>query len=87
MEYGGKHAIMIKNISHITLVVRNLETASDFFHNVFDAREVYASGEKRFSLSREKFFLVNDIWLCIMEGDPLNERTYNHIAFQISESG
>lgn len=77
---------MIKGISHITLIVKNLDVTSDFLRNVFDAREIYSSEDKQFSLSREKFFLINDIWICIMEGDSLNERTYNHIAFLISES-
>lgn len=77
---------MIKGLSHITLIVRNLDKTTNFLFNVFDAHEVYSSGEKQFSLSREKFFLINDIWLCIMEGDSLTERTYNHIAFQISEN-
>ena len=77
---------MIKGISHITLIVKNLDLTSDFLRNVFDAREIYSSEDKQFSLSREKFFLINDIWICIMEGDSLNERTYNHIAFLISES-
>ncbi|EHT9948401.1 VOC family protein, partial [Listeria monocytogenes] len=30
-----------------------------------------------------KFFLIAGLWICIMEGDSLQERTYNHIAFQI----
>lgn len=77
---------MMKGISHITLIVRNLDTASQFLRKIFDAREVYSSGDKQFSLSREKFFLVNDIWICIMEGESLHERTYNHIAFLISEN-
>lgn len=77
---------MIKGISHITLIVADLDKTTGLLRAVFDAREVYSSGEKRFSLSREKFFLINDIWLCIMEGEPLIERTYNHIAFQVSES-
>lgn len=76
---------MIKGISHITLIVKNLDTASDFLRNIFDAKEVYASGEKQFSLSKEKFFLVNDIWVCIMEGDSHRDRTYDHIAFSVSE--
>ncbi len=29
--------------------------------------------------------LVNDLWIAIMQGEPLSEKTYNHIAFQISE--
>lgn len=77
---------MIQGISHITLIVKNLDAASNFLRTIFDAREVYSSEEKQFSLSREKFFLINDIWICIMEGDGLRERTYNHIAFSIPES-
>ena len=42
--------------------------------------------KKQFSLAKEMFFLIGNIWLCIMEGDPLAERTYNHIAFQIAEA-
>ena len=78
--------IMIKGISHITLIVKNLERASAFFQTVFDAKEVYSSEDRQFSLSKEIFFLINDMWLCIMEGESITERTYNHIAFQISES-
>lgn len=77
---------MIRGLSHITLVVKDLKRTAAFLQTVFDAKEVYSSGEKRFSISKEMFFLINDIWLCIMEGEPLSERTYNHIAFQISEA-
>ncbi|EAG7692530.1 FosX/FosE/FosI family fosfomycin resistance thiol transferase, partial [Listeria monocytogenes] len=31
----------------------------------------------------EKFFLIAGLWICIMEGDSLQEQTYNHIAFRI----
>lgn len=77
---------MIQGISHITLIVRSLEKTSNFLCAVFDAKEVYSSDKKQFSLSKEKFFLIGDVWLCIMEGNSLIERTYNHIAFQISDS-
>ena len=73
-------------ISHITFIVKDLEKATLFFTKIFDAKEVYASGDKTFSLSKEKFFLINDLWICIMEGDAMVERTYNHIAFKINES-
>lgn len=76
---------MISGISHITLIVKDLERTAAFLRAVFDAKEVYASGERQFSLSQEMFFLVGEIWLCIMEGPALAERTYNHIAFQITD--
>ena len=76
---------MISGISHITLIVKDLEHSTLFFETIFGAKEVYSSGYNTFSLSREKFFLVNDIWICIMEGEPLTGRSYNHIAFKIDE--
>ena len=77
---------MILGISHMTFIVKDLEKSTLFFTKIFDAKEVYSSGSETFSLSKEKFFLVNDLWVCIMEGSPVSERTYNHIAFQINES-
>jgi catechol 2,3-dioxygenase-like lactoylglutathione lyase family enzyme len=58
---------------------------SHFLENIFDAREVYSSGERKFSISKEKFFLINGLWFAIMEGDPLTEKTYNHVALKVSD--
>ncbi len=77
---------MIQGISHITFIVKDIENATRFFNSIFDAKEVYSSDEKAFSLSPEKFFLINGLWIVIMEGDSLKENTYNHIAFKISEA-
>ena len=76
----------IEGISHITLVVKNLERTGHLFASVLGAEEVYASEDKMFSLSKERFFLLGGIWIAIMEGSPSPERTYNHIAFRIPES-
>lgn len=76
---------MIIGISHLTFIVKDLERAATFFKCIFDAEEIYSSGDKTFSLSREKYFLINDLWICIMEGDSLNDRSYNHVAFQIRD--
>jgi len=75
---------MILGMSHMTFVVKDLEKAALFFTKIFDAEEVYCSGDKTFSLSREKFFLVGNLWVAVMEGEPVS-RTYNHIAFKINE--
>lgn len=75
----------MQGLSHITFIVRDLERAAAFFKSVFQAREVYASGEQGFSLAPERFLLVGDLWIALMEGDPLQERSYNHIAFRIKE--
>lgn len=77
---------MIEGISHLTFIVRDLELATQFFREIFDAEEVYASGDATFSLSREKFFLIGTQWIAVMEGESLPTRTYNHIAFKIAEA-
>lgn len=75
----------MEGISHITFIVKDLEKASSFFKIIFDAKEVYSSGDKTFSISKEKFFLIGNQWIAIMEGEPLRDRTYNHIAFKIKD--
>jgi fosfomycin resistance protein FosX len=74
---------VVEGISHITFVVKDLEKSARLFVEVFGAEEVYASGESTFSISKEKFFLVNGIWIAAMEGEPLAQRTYNHVAFKV----
>lgn len=76
----------MKGISHMTFIVQDLEKATQFFEQIFGAKEVYSSGETTFSIAREKFFLIGDLWIAIMEGEPLPIKTYNHIAFKIAEA-
>ena len=76
---------MISGLSHITLIVENLDRSAQMLLEVFDAEEVYSSGDKTFSVAPEKFFLIGDVWICLMEGGSLKERTYNHVAFKIEE--
>ena len=78
-------AVMIEGLSHITFIVRDLDKMTNFLTSIFDAREVYSSGDRKFSLSREKFFLINNIWVAVIEGEALPEKTYNHVAFKIAE--
>jgi len=77
---------MIESLSHITFIVRDLERMKSFLEIIFAAEEVYCSGNKTFSISKEKFLLINGIWIAIMEGKPLFEKTYNHVAFKIADS-
>ncbi len=37
---------MIEKISHITFVVKDLDKTTTLYKELFDAKEVYASGEK-----------------------------------------
>jgi fosfomycin resistance protein FosX len=77
--------MMIEGLSHITFVVSDLDRMTRFLTTIFNAEEIYFSGSQTFSISKEKFFLIDRIWIVIMEGDPLQERTYNHVAFKIAE--
>jgi catechol 2,3-dioxygenase-like lactoylglutathione lyase family enzyme len=77
---------MIEGLSHITLIVKDLERATHFITSVFEAKEVYSSGDNTFSISKEKYFDINGIWLAIMEGTPPSEKSYSHIALKVSES-
>ena len=77
---------MIHGLSHITFIVNDLEKTACFWTDIFGAKEVYSSGDKTYSLAKEKFFLIGDMWICIMQGEPLGDRDYNHIAFRIDES-
>jgi catechol 2,3-dioxygenase-like lactoylglutathione lyase family enzyme len=74
---------MVDGISHITFVVQDLEKTARLIVEVLGGEEVYSSGEQTYSISKEKFFLVNGIWIAIMEGEPLAGRTYNHVAFKV----
>ncbi len=75
---------MIQGISHITLIVKDIEKTAVLFHKIFEAKEIYSSGDEFHSKSKEKFILINDTWFALMEGEPFLEKTYNHIAFRIS---
>jgi catechol 2,3-dioxygenase-like lactoylglutathione lyase family enzyme len=77
---------MIEGLSHITLIVENLDKTADLLHRIFDASEVYSSGDSTFSISREKFFVVGGVWVSIMEGKKLAERSYRHVAFKVAET-
>ncbi len=75
----------IKGISHITFICENINKSAKLFIELFDAIEVYSSEQKNFSISQEKFFLIGDLWIALMEGSPI-ERSYNHIAFSVDEA-
>ena len=81
---------MIAGLSHITFIVRDLDRMEEILVSVLGARKVYDSGDNTFSVSRARFFLAGEepaqVWLAIMEGEGLPTRTYNHVAFKISEA-
>ena len=77
--------IFARSLSHITFIVSDLDRMSEFLRVIFNAEEVYASDGKEFSLSKEKFFLINGIWIAVMEGNSNLEKSYNHVAFKIAD--
>jgi fosfomycin resistance protein FosX len=76
---------MIQGLSHVTFIVRDLDKMTPIITEVLGGEEVYSSGDNTFSTSREKFFLAGGIWIAIMEGESLPARTYNHVAFKVSD--
>ena len=83
-DVRGNTVGKIKGISHITLICKDLGKSARLFCELFGAEEVYSSEGRNFSISKEKFLIVGDLWIALMEGQPV-ERSYNHIAFQIEE--
>lgn len=76
---------MVEGLSHITLVVSDLERMTTFLETIFDANVVYSSDDETFSVAPERFLLIGGIWVAVMAGDALPSRTYNHIAFKIPD--
>lgn len=80
---------MSEGLSHITLIVRDLDRMERILTEVLGARQVYDSGAQKHSLSAERFYLVGSVapvWVAVMQGESLAHRSYNHIAFKIAES-
>ncbi|WP_333824755.1 FosX/FosE/FosI family fosfomycin resistance hydrolase [Pinisolibacter sp.] len=87
---------MVLGLSHITFVVRDLESVEEILTTVLGARRVYDSGANTFSLSPERFFLVGGepgdadapapIWIAIMQGERPTTRSYDHVALRIAEA-
>lgn len=76
----------LQGISHITFIVRDLDRMAAFLCEGLGAQEVHDSAGHNYSLSREKFFVLGGVWLAAMEGDPPRERSYQHVAFAVSEA-
>ena len=64
----------------MTLIVSDLERATRLWREALGAVEVYDSGDQTYSLSEEKFFVLGDVWVALMKGEPV-ARSYRHVAF------
>ena len=74
---------MIEGLSHLTFIVRDLDKMETVLTTVLDAQKIYDSGAETFSLSQERFLKVGGLWVAVMQGAPLQEKTYNHVAFKM----
>jgi catechol 2,3-dioxygenase-like lactoylglutathione lyase family enzyme len=71
---------MIIGLNHITLVVRRLEIAFDFYKDILGFKPLL-------KWDQGAYFLVGDQWFCLPEDQqthtgPLPE--YTHIAFSVA---
>lgn len=82
---AGLRFCLIDGLSHITFIVRDLKAMAEIITDVLGGAEVYSSGADIFSISREKFFVAGGVWIAVMEGESLPTRTYNHVAFKVTE--
>lgn len=72
----------VRRLSHITIMVKDLNRTARFLCEGLGAREVYDSHARNYSIAREKFFLLAGVWLAAMEG-PSTEPSYAHVAFEV----
>jgi len=79
--YGGTVVSDIHRLSHITLICKDIGKTSRFLKKIFGAVEFYTTKKTIYSLSKEKFFKIGNLWMVTMEGEAV-AKTYNHIAFQ-----
>ena len=75
---------MIDGLSHITFIVSDLDKMEVILMKVLDAKKIYDSGDRTYSLSMECFFNIGGIWVATMEGEPPRDKTYNHVAFKMA---
>lgn len=76
----------VEGVSHITFIVRDLGKMGRLIVGALGGKEVYSSGDDTFSVSREKFFVLGGQWIAAMEGEPVTERSYNHVAFKVADN-
>ncbi len=71
-------------INHITFICQDIQRSAALFCDLFKAVEIYSSEENTFSLSQEKFLLIDNLWVALMQG-PSQSQSYNHVAFTVTE--
>ena len=70
---------MINGINHITISVKNIDTAFKFYKNVLKLKPVMKS-------NRSAYFLAGKIWIALDQQENFNiSENYSHICFNISK--
>lgn len=72
----------VKGLNHITIAVKNLDKAFEFYRTVLEFKPLMKS-------SRSAYFLTGDLWFCLdldsaTRKEPLPE--YTHFAFSVEQN-
>ena len=71
---------MINGINHITISVKNIDTAFSFYKNILKLKPIMKS-------SRSAYFLAGKIWVALdQRGEYAIPDNYSHICFNIPKS-
>jgi len=74
----------MSDIRHLTFVVHDPRRTARLRVEGLGAREVHDSGDRPHSLSHEECFELGGVWIAVMEGEPLPQRSYRHVAFAVA---
>jgi fosfomycin resistance protein FosX len=85
LHSSGVSNMPVTSLSHVTLIVSDLERSARLWREGLGATKVYDGSEKNYSLSQEKFFLLGGVWIALMSGE-LAARSYRHVAFHVPET-
>jgi len=71
---------MINGINHITISVKNIDTAFSFYREILGLKPVMKS-------SRSAYFLAGKIWIALDQKDNyISSENYSHICFNVKRS-
>ena len=73
------------SLSHITFISADPDRIEEVLIKVLKARKIYDSGDGGYSLTPERFYDIGGVWVAVMQGAALRERSYNHVAFWVDE--
>ncbi|MDR0455452.1 MAG: VOC family protein [Treponema sp.] len=69
---------MINGINHITISVKNIDTAFLFYKNILKLKPVMKS-------NRSAYFLAGKIWIADQKENYVLSENYSHICFNVSK--